>query len=129
MCFRYCDEDPIFAVAARAQRYFERFGYSTRVKACSLISMEETLRLAGIANVTLPLHWLQALNESKKSEAELLSLSVFAEGNVTTSAEERLSFINDEKTYRRAFAAVEEGKAERKMKQVSISAVQVILPE
>ena len=117
---RYKDEDPIYAVAIDAQRYYERHGFPTMIKACSLTSMEETLKLAGVAHMTLPLHWLQALKTSERSQAELLSLSLFSNEKVATRVEERISYIDDESGYRAAFAKVEGGKSERKTKQVSL---------
>ena len=92
----------------------------TLVKACSMVSMEETLKLAGVAAMTLPLHWLQALNESERPEAELPSLSLFTDDKHATASDERISFIDDESKYRDAFAKVEGGKAERKTRQVSV---------
>ena len=118
---RYADEDPIFAVAVRAQRYYQAHGISTEIKACSMVMAEEPLKLAGVAAMTLPLHWLRALKNAERPEAELPGLSLLADEKMAASDEDRYSFIDDEAKYRAAFAQAEDGKAERKMKQVSLS--------
>ena len=83
-----------------------------------MVTADEPLKLAGVAAMTLPLHWLHALNSTERPEAELRSLSLFTGEKLAAQNEKRVSYIYDEQGYRSAFAAVENGKAERKMKQV-----------
>ena len=113
-------------MAVRAQRYFERHDIPTRIKACSMVAADEPLKLAGVAAMTLPLHWLHALNDAKRPGAELPGLSLFADEMMAAEEEQRLSFIDDESKYRTAFAKVEGGKAERKTKQVSIYPIHLL---
>src|SRR5271154_3417239 len=101
---RYHDTDPIFGLCVRAQQYYENHSYTTRVKACSLISVDEVMQLAGVAALTLPPTLLQALSATEEPEGQLAGLSLFKPKAVQEEDMERKSFINDEAKFREAFA-------------------------
>ena len=116
---RYHDTDPIFDLCVKAQQYYEQHSYATRVKACSLISVDEIMQLAGVSALTLTPTLLQALSDAHEPEAKVLDRSLF---NKTPNVEERpvqrASFVNDESKFRTAFARSEGGKGQVKTKQV-----------
>ncbi|MCJ1258511.1 hypothetical protein MMC24_006344 [Lignoscripta atroalba] len=114
----YHDTDPIFDLCVKAQQYYEQHSYATRVKACSLISVDEIMQLAGVSALTLTPTLLQALSDAHEPEAKVLDRSLF---NKTPNVEERpvqrASFVNDESKFRTAFARSEGGKGQVKTKQ------------
>ncbi|KAL9120198.1 MAG: hypothetical protein Q9187_003252 [Circinaria calcarea] len=115
----YHDTDPILSLCVEAQQYFEKYSYSTRVKACSVISVEEIMQLAGVAAFTIAPGYLQAMLERDEPEAKVAELSLFKD--ITKSTEqgiERTSFVNDEERYREAFASRDGGKGQVKTRQV-----------
>ena len=59
------------------QQHFQERSYPTRVKACSLINVDDVMTLAGVAALTLPLALLQALKETKDSKARVSGLLMF----------------------------------------------------
>ena len=144
----YHDPSPIFDVCVNAQRYYEQHSYSTRVKACAAVSVDQILQLAGIAAFTAPADQLQELATREEPAAKVMKRSIFhgsatdeytngdANGqvNINTNGHtngntnghqvktmEKMSFVDDESKYRLAFAKSDEGKAQMKMTQVRIS--------
>ena len=119
---RYHDKDPILSLCVEAQQYYEQHSYPTRVKACSVISVEEIMQLAGVAAFTIAPGLLQSLSETNEPIANVAPLSLFKSGTQTAKHETpRLSFIDDEARYRKAFAARDGGKGQLKTKQVIIA--------
>ncbi|MCJ1404225.1 hypothetical protein MMC11_007450 [Xylographa trunciseda] len=114
----YHDTDPIFTLCVEAQQYFELYSYPTRVKACSVISVDEVMQLAGIAAFTLAPALLKALSETDAPEAKLASLSLFKDNEkVAEQPIKRTSFVNDEEKYLKAFAERDGGKGQIKTRQ------------
>jgi len=113
----YHDVDPILDLCVKAQRYFETYSYKTRVKACSLINVEEILMLAGVSALTLPPPLLEDL-QTADSDETLSELSLFATKIVQNEPElERFSFLDDEKKFREKFSKNEDGKGKLKTEQ------------
>ncbi|KAG9241340.1 hypothetical protein BJ878DRAFT_578322 [Calycina marina] len=113
----YHDVDPIFELCLEAQQYFEQYSYTTRVKACSLIDVEEVMKLAGIAALTLPPGLMSGLRDTEDSEDEVFNLSIFDHKTDDSQASKRLSFIDDEAKFREAFSQRENGKGQSKTNQ------------
>jgi len=114
----YHDTDPIFGLCVEAQQYFEQYSYPTRVKACSVISVDEVMQLAGVAAFTVAPALLEALSETDAPEAKVADLSLFKDKEtVTKQMIERTSFVNDEEKYLEAFAKREGGKGQVKTRQ------------
>lgn len=117
----YHDTDTAFGLCVSAQRYFEQYGYSARVKAAGMISAAEVLQLAGVAAMTIAPDILLELRSLKKTKAELDSQSMFQdEGSMKKEypSMERESFVDDEVAYRTAFSLRNEGKGHLKTIQV-----------
>ncbi|ERF73134.1 hypothetical protein EPUS_09152 [Endocarpon pusillum Z07020] len=114
----YHDTDPIFDLCVKAQQYFERYSYATRVKACSLISVDEVMQVAGVAALTLPPTLLHPLSEMTEPEAKVAALSLFNHNTKIEGQEmERRSFLDEEARFRETFAKRDGGKGRVKTTQ------------
>ncbi|MCJ1350958.1 MAG: hypothetical protein MMC33_000940 [Icmadophila ericetorum] len=113
----YQDTDTAFGLCVQAQRYFEQYGYSARVKAAGMISAAEVLKLTGVAAMTVAPDILQELRSLKNTKAELDSQSLFQD-ELSMKKDypimERESFADDEVSYRTAFSLRNEGKGHLK---------------
>ncbi|KAF7502160.1 hypothetical protein GJ744_006874 [Endocarpon pusillum] len=112
----YHDTDPIFDLCVEAQQYYKQHSYSTKVKACSVISMEEVLQLAGVAAFTIPPELLRELATSHESEQKLADLSLFQTPQIKNAQRENnlQSFVDDEAKFRIAFTRRDDGKGQMK---------------
>ncbi|MCJ1281404.1 hypothetical protein MMC26_000723 [Xylographa opegraphella] len=113
----YRDTDPILALCVDAQQYFEQYSYPTRVKACSVISVDEIMQLAGVAAFTIAPSLLRALSETKELEKMVAERSLFNNKIYSAQSMQRTSFMDDEEKYREAFANRDSGKGQVKTKQ------------
>lgn len=116
MDYRYFDTDPIFNVCTKAQAYYEQHSIPTRVKACSVISVDECMQLAGVAAFTIAPSLLQELADAHQPVGKLDSLSVFDKGLVEAGPIE--TFGTNELKFRAAFAKSDGGKGRLKTMQV-----------
>ena len=144
----YHDPNPIFDVCFNIQRYYEQHSYSTRVKACAAVSVEQIIQLAGVAAFTATADQLQELSTMEEPAGKVAARSIFheatdgytngnADGQVSRNTQdhingsangnsngheaktmEKMSFIDDESKYRLAFAKSDGGKAQMKTTQV-----------
>lgn len=137
------DPDPIFDIVVQAQRYYEQHSYPTRVKACCAVNAEQILQVAGVHAYTAPADQLRELASMQEPMAKLVKRSRFKEEltdehmngdvdghtNGDTNAHingdnngkmEKLSFIDDESSFRLAFSRADEGRAQMKTTQVRI---------
>ena len=104
----------------KAQRYYEQHSYATRVKAAGLLSVDEAMKLAGVASLTVAPDLLRTLSKTEEQESELVDRSLFVERTKIKDQEtEYNTFIDDETGYRKAFAESEGGKGQVKTAQVS----------
>ena len=140
----YHDPSPIFDVCVNAQRYYEQHSYSTRVKACAAVSVEQILQLAGVAAFTATADQLQELSTIEEPADKVVARSIFhrsatdeytngnPDGQVNRDTDgktnghqantmEKMTFVNEESKYRLAFAKSDGGKAQMKMTQVRLS--------
>ncbi|KAI4097681.1 MAG: hypothetical protein LQ339_006726 [Xanthoria mediterranea] len=134
------DPDPIFDIVVQAQRYYEQHSYPTRVKACCAVNAEQILQVAGVHAYTAPADQLRELASMQEPMAKLVKRSRFKEEltdehmngdvdghtNGDTNAHingdnngkmEKLSFIDDESSFRLAFSRADEGRAQMKTTQ------------
>ena len=148
----YHDPYPIFDVCFNIQRYYEQHSYSTRVKACAAVNVEQIIQLAGIAAFTATADQLQELSTMEEPAGKVAARSIFheatdghtngnADGQVNGNTQDhingsangnsngdeaktmdKLSFIDDESKFRLAFAKSDGGKAQMKTTQVCASA-------
>ena len=110
---KYHDSDPCFDLCLQAQQYYEQHGYSTHVKACSLTSVDEVMKLAGVKALTLTPDILEALTVTNESEVP----SIFdSQDGVSKQPIERQKFIDNEAMFR---TTIIEDKGLAKMNQVS----------
>ena len=101
----YHDTDPCFELCVKAQRYYQQHSYPTHVKACSLLSVDEILRLAGVSALTLTPNLLETLAASHEPEATLAERSMFL-GGVSKKSDrpmEHLNYVDHEAKFRAAF--------------------------
>ena len=77
------------------------------------------MRLAGVTSLTLAPALVHTLSKSEDSKKDVEALSLFKQGTESQGqARERLSFIDDEIKFRKAFAKSEGGKGQLKITQV-----------
>ena len=115
----YKDNEPCFDLCVNAQRYYEINGYTTRVKVAGLLTIDQAVRLAGSSSMTVAPALLQELSETQRSEAEAVSQSLFLKPGIAQEHKlEHRAFIDDEKTYREAFANSNDGKGAMKTTKV-----------
>ena len=89
------------------------------MKACSLINVDEVMKLAGVAALTLPPTLLQALKETEDSTTRVADLSMFdGKIEIKTQVVEHSTFMDDEANFRAAFSKRDDGKAKVKTEQV-----------
>ncbi|KAL8833239.1 MAG: hypothetical protein Q9170_004403 [Blastenia crenularia] len=85
----YHDPDPIFDIIVEAQRYYEQHSYSTRVKACAAVNVEQILQLAGVHAFTAPADQLRELSTMEQSTTKLVQRSRFKEQLTKEPAKEQ----------------------------------------
>ena len=103
----------------KSQRYFEQHSYATRVKAAGLLSVDEAIKLAGIASLTIAPDLLRTLSKMEEQESQLADRSLFSERTKAGEQDiEYKTFIDDENKYREAFAQSEGGMGQVKTAQV-----------
>ncbi|KAJ5519848.1 hypothetical protein N7463_000301 [Penicillium fimorum] len=113
----YKDENPLLDLCVKAQQYYQQHGHTTRVKACSCMSIEEILQLSGVAAHTLPPEDLEKLADMHESEAQLKAQSLFKDEALSISAQQPRTYIDDEAKYRMEFAASDGGDGQFKLFQ------------
>lgn len=117
---RYHDAGPISHLCLRIQTYFERHSYATRVKAAALLSVDETMELAGVASVTIAPDLVRKLSEQEEAQTSLGERSLFTgEASAGGKDTERMTFLDDEAGFRKAFAQSEGGRGAVKTEQVN----------
>ena len=99
----YHDTDPCFDLCVKAQRYYQQYSYPTHVKACSLLSVDEVMRLAGVSALTLTPNLLEALSAAHQPEAVLTERSMFGDSKTSGHPIERLNYIDYEANFRSVF--------------------------
>ena len=118
--YRYHDGEPILPFCVEIQRYYEQHSYTTRVKAAGLLSVDEAMKLAGVASLTIAPDLLRTLSTTEEQESELVDRSLFVETTKIQGQEtEYKTYIDDETEYRRAFAESQGGKGQVKTAQVN----------
>ncbi|RJE26999.1 Transaldolase [Aspergillus sclerotialis] len=113
----YEDESPLLGLCVKAQKYYEQHCIATLVKACSCMSMDEIIQLAGVAAHTIPPQDIDTLRTMHLSEAQLNSQSLFKNDAWAVGSQKRRSYIDDEVRYRVEFAAAENGDGQAKLFQ------------
>lgn len=127
MATSYKDRNPLIRLCVKAQQYYEQYGYATRVKACSCMSIDEILQLSGVAAHTLPPEDLTVLAAMHKSEAHLDAQSLFRDQCSLTSLQRHPRYIDNEAKYRVEFASSDDGDGQFKLCQVSNPIIFVLL--
>ncbi|OJK04310.1 hypothetical protein ASPACDRAFT_55804 [Aspergillus aculeatus ATCC 16872] len=101
-----------------AQKYYVQHGISTRVKACSCMSVDEILQLAGVAAHTMPPEDLERLAGMKEAVDSLEKKSLFrSDVSVAVQQQQIRSYIDDEAGYRVHFAASDGGRGQTRLFQ------------
>lgn len=110
------------------------------MKACSIISIEEILQLAGVAALTIPSDLLRDLSAAHQPEQKMAELSLFRDESRQVKAGEKAAprassadlqlqnFVDDEAKFRIAFARREDGKGYMKTIQVRENPIKALLP-
>ncbi|PHH59774.1 hypothetical protein CDD81_2578 [Ophiocordyceps australis] len=109
----YHDSAPIHALVAQAQRYYTDHNVATKVKACAFMTTDEIISFAGVDAMTIPAETLQELAVTDAPD-DIESRSVFYDGaknGLKLKRSERLSYVDDEQKFLRAFATNARGKA------------------
>ncbi|RAH77222.1 transaldolase [Aspergillus japonicus CBS 114.51] len=114
----YKDQDPLLDLCVQAQEYYVQHGISTRVKACSCMSVEEILQLAGVAAHTIPPEDLERLAGMNEAVDSLEKKSLFR-SNASVALQQQLprSYIENEAGYRVHFAASDGGRGQARLFQ------------
>lgn len=115
---RYKDGKSLLDLCVQAQRWYEESSIPTKVKACATIGLEELLQLAGVAALTIVPDDLKALQSTRRSQAEIVGVSLFSNRTIRTDKVTHSSYIDDEAKYRMDFDAAEDGRAQYKLAQV-----------
>ncbi|KAF4506950.1 hypothetical protein G6O67_005631 [Ophiocordyceps sinensis] len=105
----YHDSAPVLDLVSRAQQYYRQHGIPTKVKACALMTTDEIISLAGVDAMTLPAEVLRELASLTDSQEGLEARSVFR--GAAPAPVPRLSYMDDEAGFLRAFTANGRGKA------------------
>ncbi|RAL15801.1 transaldolase [Aspergillus homomorphus CBS 101889] len=113
----YKDQDPLLNLCVQVQEYFTQHNISTRVKACSCMSINEILQLSGVAAHTIPPEDLENLASMNETVASLESKSLFKRKATTAEQQARRSYIDDEAGYRVQFAASDGGRGQTRLYQ------------
>ncbi|KAF8509973.1 transaldolase [Gautieria morchelliformis] len=106
------DHNKAFPVVEEIFKYYEAHQSKTRVLPASLVSTEEVLRLAGVHHITISPALLSDLSMTKVSGD--FSAPYDAELARQTNPQ-KLTFLNDEKSFKRALAA--DTEATRKLEE------------
>jgi transaldolase len=92
-------------ICVQAQQYFEKYNYSTRVKACCITSVEEAMQIAGVEALTIGQSLVQKLKDSPLDRSAVEKLSLFRKASSSPKLDiQRLDFIDNESRYRDAYA-------------------------
>lgn len=120
------DESPNLALCIEAQRYFEHHSLATQVLPASLTSTHECMALAGVHHITIApplLRELSKVQEVHASHAERIStLGKPLFETLSAAASEpipaRMTFLDNEESFRIAFTRNNNGANEPKLTQV-----------
>lgn len=115
---RCTDDGPYLNVSLEAQKYYQTYSFSTRVKAAGLNSVEEVLLLSGVEAITIPANVLKSLAATEADEETLKKKSLFNATEYQSLHLEKVSFIEDEDKYRKAFGKRDNGKGQEQTTQV-----------
>ncbi|CAG8949078.1 hypothetical protein HYFRA_00002207 [Hymenoscyphus fraxineus] len=113
----YQDEDPNFLLCVQAQKYYEENSYETRVKACSVVSIEEVMLLAGVNALTIAPSLLEELKQVEWTERSVNGHSLFLGRETEIGNMDSKTFINNEKEFRERFGKSQGGKGEKKTEE------------
>ncbi|KAH8693800.1 hypothetical protein BGW36DRAFT_383752 [Talaromyces proteolyticus] len=113
----YKDNDSLVDLCVKAQQYYEQHSIPTRVKACSCITIDEILQLAGVAAHTIPPEDLDALVSMKEDKNDLDAKSLFKPKLFANGHQQVRAYIDDEAKYRVEFAASDGGKGQLRLYQ------------
>ncbi|KAF2420708.1 transaldolase [Tothia fuscella] len=118
----YHDKDPIFDIVLQAQKFYRQHQYATKVKACSVVNVEEVLKLAGVDAFTIAPALLRDLAASHTAPEEVRTKSIFhaeaaENGNGKGSGPEKRPSVNKEVAWRDAYAKSDNGKGRVKTTQ------------
>ncbi|KAK5636063.1 hypothetical protein RRF57_011775 [Xylaria bambusicola] len=114
---KYTDDGPYLDVPLEAQKYYQAYSYQTRVKAAGLNGVEEVLLLSGVEAITIPADVLKTLATTEADEEILKKKSLFNATEYQTLYLEKVSFIDDEDKYRKAFGKRDNGKGQERTTQ------------
>ncbi|KAH8163068.1 hypothetical protein CIB48_g5180 [Xylaria polymorpha] len=114
---RYPDDGPYLNVPLEAQKYYQTYSYPTRVKAAGLNRVEDVLLLSGVEAITIPVNVLKTLATTEADEETLKKKSLFNATEYQTLYLEKVSFIDDEDKYRKAFGKRDNGKGQERTTQ------------
>lgn len=117
---RYPDDGPYLNVPLEAQKYYQTYSYPTRVKAAGLNRVEDVLLLSGVEAITIPVNVLKTLATTEADEETLKKKSLFNATEYQTLYLEKVSFIDDEDKYRKAFGKRDNGKGQERTTQVCL---------
>ncbi|CAG8981047.1 hypothetical protein HYALB_00008201 [Hymenoscyphus albidus] len=113
----YQDKDPNFLLCVQAQRYYEENSYETRVKACSVVSIEEVMLLAGVNALTIAPSLLEELKQVEWTERSVNGHSLFLGRETEIGNMDSKTCIHNEKEFRDQFGKSQGGKGEKKTEE------------
>ena len=115
---RYPGTPSIASLCVEAQHYYQAHGIPTKVKACGLKTADEIMALAGVdAHTTMP-HDLVTLAKGTYDELNAYP-DMFAARIDSPKSIEKISYIDNEASYRIDFAKMDDGLPQYKLMQVS----------
>ncbi|KAI9698121.1 MAG: hypothetical protein M1836_004123 [Candelina mexicana] len=113
----YKDGKSLLDLCVQAQRWYEQHCIPTKVKACATLGLDELLQLAGVAALTIVPDDLRALQSTRRSQAEIVGMSMFSNKTIRTEKMTYSSYLDEEAKYRMDFDAAEDGRAQYKLAQ------------
>ncbi|KAL8753741.1 MAG: hypothetical protein Q9199_004839 [Rusavskia elegans] len=115
----YDDGGANLALCVEAQRYYEHYAYSTRVKAAALLSVTEAKELAGVSSVTIAPDLLRTLASTEATGEDVDKLSLFTQAKQSKQhIPVRRTYLDEETSWREAFSKANDGKRLRNTKDV-----------
>lgn len=112
----------MFDLCRWAQEYFRYHSFSTKVKACSVVSTDEVLKLAGVDAFTIAPHLLRELAAEEVGSKDHWQASIFHPNSHTKDLLlAKPNFLHSEVGWRGAYAESDAGKGRLKTTQVRFS--------
>ena len=115
----YDDGGANLALCHEIQQYYKMNQYPTKVKAAGLLTLDEAKALAGVTSMTVAPDLLRTLAATDVVGKDLDNLSLFLGENRSEEEKmKRMTYVEDEASWREAYAKAYKGKGQWKTDEV-----------